>query len=250
MKENKIFVDKSYKLKRGISPLSYNLPTRNKPNHPLMHWDAEKGENRVLRYARNQKSPFEDEQDGNVILEPVIFIDGFLRVPKENQVLQEFLHYHPFNGTKFVEVDKQKDASEELEALDLEIEATSKARGLDVTQLERVGRVLFGKNMKGLSSKELRRDVIIFAKKNPQALLESLEDPELAYNSKIQQFFDEGFLSFRKNNTEIWFYTPTNKKRMMTLAYNADPNVEVAKYLKSDEGIDELKMLEGLLEEK
>jgi hypothetical protein len=250
MGEKRIFVDKSYKLKRGISPLSYTLPTKNKPNHPLMYWDSEKGENRVLRYARNQKTPFEDEQDGNVILEPVIFIDGFLRVPKENQVLQEFLHYHPLKGVKFIEVDKQKDASEQLEALDLEIEATHKARSLDVTQLERVGRVIFGKNMKGLSSKELRRDVIIFAKNNPKALLDSLEDPELTYNAKIQQFFDEGYLSFRKENTEVWFYTPTNKKKMMSLPFNADPNVEVAKYLKSDDGIDELKMLEGLLDKK
>ncbi|QDP68126.1 MAG: hypothetical protein Unbinned1473contig1000_4 [Prokaryotic dsDNA virus sp.] len=250
MSGKKIFVDKSYKLKRDVSPLSYTLPTKNKASHPLMHWDSDKGENRVLRYARNQKSPFEDEQDGNVVLEPVIFIDGFLRVQKENQVLQEFLHYHPYNGVKFVEVDKQKDASEELEALDLEIEATSKARSLDVTQLERVGRVLFGKSVKGLSSKELRRDVIIFAKKNPKGLLEALQDPELTYNAKVQQFFDEGYLSFRKNNTEIWFYTPNNKKKMMSLPFNADPNVEVAKYLKSDDGIDELKMLEGLLESK
>jgi len=35
-------------------------------------------ENRPLRYARNQKSPFEDEQDGNVILEPIVFEDGML----------------------------------------------------------------------------------------------------------------------------------------------------------------------------
>ena len=49
---------------------------------PLLWFDEEKGENRALRYARNQKSPFEDEQDGNAIVEPVIFEDGFLRVPR------------------------------------------------------------------------------------------------------------------------------------------------------------------------
>ena len=83
------------------------LPTRNSRRYPLMYFDEEMGQNRSLRYARNQKSPFEDDQDGNAILEPVIFEDGFLRVPRTNPVLQEFLHYHPMNGLKFHEVDEE-----------------------------------------------------------------------------------------------------------------------------------------------
>jgi len=71
------FVDKVYKLKKEAAPLSFMLPTRNSRRFPLMWFDEEKGENRALRYARNQRSPFEDEQDGNAIVEPVIFEDGF-----------------------------------------------------------------------------------------------------------------------------------------------------------------------------
>jgi hypothetical protein len=62
------FVDKVYKLTRGAAPLSFMLPTKNSHRSPLMWFDGEKGINRALRYARNQKSPFEDEQDGNFIL--------------------------------------------------------------------------------------------------------------------------------------------------------------------------------------
>jgi len=101
-----VFADKQYKLTRDVAPLSFMLPTRHSRRFPLLHFDENEGINRELRYARNQKSPFVDEQDGNAILEPVIFEDGFLFVKKENQVLQQFLHYHPLNGTKFVEVDK------------------------------------------------------------------------------------------------------------------------------------------------
>ena len=47
-----------------------------------MYFDERQELNRALRYARNQKSPFEDEQDGNAIVEPIVFEDGFLSVPK------------------------------------------------------------------------------------------------------------------------------------------------------------------------
>jgi len=99
------------------------LPVRHTKRFSLLHFDEKTGTNRELRYARNQKSCFVDEQDKNALLEPIIFEDGFLYVPKENQVLQEFLHYHPLNGKKFVEVDKAKDAAEEVQDLMVEADA-------------------------------------------------------------------------------------------------------------------------------
>jgi hypothetical protein len=115
MKKNKKYVDKIYKLTRDAAPLSFMLPTRHTRRYPLLWFDEETGNQRALRYARNQKSIFEDEQDGNAIVEPIIFEDGFLRVSKTNQVLQKFLSLHPQNGSRFVEVDLEKDAEAELE---------------------------------------------------------------------------------------------------------------------------------------
>ena len=94
MKTKKVYTDKVYRLKRDAAPLTYMLASHHTRRSPLLHFDEETGENKQLRYARNQKSPFVDEQDGNAILEPIIFEDGLLRVPKNNQVLQEFLYYH------------------------------------------------------------------------------------------------------------------------------------------------------------
>ena len=42
---------------------------------------------------------------------------------KNNQVLQKFLELHPGNGRIFVEVNKEKEAAEKNEALDLEVDA-------------------------------------------------------------------------------------------------------------------------------
>ena len=110
MKNKKIAVDKTYRLKSDRAPLSFMIPTKSSRSYSLLYFDEERNENRPLRYAKNQKSPFEDEQDGNLILEPIVFEDGLLYVPKNNPVLQEFLHYHPMNGNRFIEVDEAKDA--------------------------------------------------------------------------------------------------------------------------------------------
>ena len=101
------FVDKTYRLTRNAAPLSYMLPTRHTNRFPLLHFNEETGVNRELRYARNQKSIYVDEQDGHVVLEPIIFEDGFLRVPKTNQVLQQFLENHPLYGKRFERLDSK-----------------------------------------------------------------------------------------------------------------------------------------------
>ena len=85
------YADKAYRLLLRQIPLTYMLASRHTNRSPLLWFDEEKGVNRPLRYARNQKSPFEDEQDGNAVLEPVMFEDGMLSVPRTNQALQKFL---------------------------------------------------------------------------------------------------------------------------------------------------------------
>lgn len=242
------FVDKVYRLTRNAAPLSFMLPTRNSNRSPLMWFDEEKGFNRALRYARNQKSPFEDEQDGNFILEPVIFENGLLRVPKENQVLQQFLHYHPMNGKKFIEVNNEKDASQEVEYLNYEVDALIEARNLDVAQLENVCRVLFGKNVGKMSTAELKRDVLVFAKHDPRSFLEAIKDPELMHSANIQRFFDDGLLTTRRNDSEVWYNTPTNKTKMLTIPYGQDKVTAASTFLKSDDGLEALTMLESLIE--
>lgn len=236
--------DKIYKLKIG-NPLSYTLASRNHPRFPLMWYDEQKNQNRPLRYAINQKSPFEDEQDGNAIIEPIIFEDGFLSVPKTNPVLQEFLHYHPLNGTIFSEIDKEKEASEDVQDLEIEIDALVEAKKLSLEQIETLTRVMFGKDPSTISTAELKRDILVFAKTEPRAFLATLNDPELQFQAKVRRFFEESLLGFRNNEKEVWFNTPTNKKKMLSVPFGEDPYDMVGHFLSSDEGLDALKMLEA-----
>lgn len=238
--------DKVYRLKIG-NPLSYTLASRNHPRYPLMWFDEKNNVNRALRYATNQRSPFEDEQDGNAIVEPIIFEDGFLRVPKQNPALQLFLHYHPLNGLIFSEVDKEKDAVAEVEDLNLEIEALIEARQLSLDQIETLTRVMFGKDPSTVSTAELKRDILVFAKNDPAEFLAILNDPELKFQAKVRLFFENKMLILRNGEKEVWYNTATNKKKMLSVPYGEDPYEISAHFLQSDEGIDSLKMLEALL---
>ena len=244
MKANTTSVDKTYKLKSNATPISFTLPSRNTTRFPLLYFDEENNVNRPLRYARNQKSPFEDEQDGNFLLEPIIFDDGFLSVPRTNPVLQQFLHYHPLNGSAFIEVDKTIDAAKEVEMLNFEVDALIEARQLTVEQLEVVSRVMFQKDVTNVSTAELRRDVLIYAKREPKSFLDILNDPLLKLQSNVQMFFSSNILQFRNGQREVWFNTKSNKKKMMGIPFGEDPFETVALFLKTDEGLEVLKFLE------
>ncbi len=246
MKTTTKYVDKIYKLTRESAPLSLILASRHTQRFPLLWFDETTGTNKALRYARNQNSPFQDEQDDNAILEPIIFENGFLTVKKENQVLQKFLEYHPGKGRVYVEVDKAKEASNTVKNLNMEVDALIQARQLKVDEVENIARVIFQKDISTVTTDELRRDILVFAKNQPQDFMLLLKDPALKLNAKIQLFFDKNLLQFRNNNKEVFFNTPSNKKKMLNIPYQEDPFYIIASHFQTDDGLEALKHLSGL----
>jgi hypothetical protein len=239
--------DKVYKLRRDVAPLSYILPSRNSKRYPLLHFDGKT--NRALRYSPNQRSPFEDEQDkDNVILEPVIFERGFLSVPKNNPVLQQFMSLHPANGNVFEEVNTEKDAADELEEMNYEVDAMIAAKSLSIEEIERVARVILGKDISKLATSELKRDILVYARKTPREFMNLLDDPMLNLTSTVALMFDKNILGYR-GAKDVHFNLPNNKKRMLTVPYGEDRDYIVASYLQSDEGLETFKLLEPMLED-
>ncbi len=241
------FVSKSYRLKRTDVPLSYMLASRHSSRFPLLHFDEDTGTNRPLRYARNQKSPFEDEQDGNAILEPVVFEDGFLTVEKQNQVLQQFLHYHPQNGMVFEEINHARDAQEELELAEMQLNAQIMAKELSTDKLVTVCRVFLGGSVDKMSTAELKRDVLMFSKSQPEDFMNILNDPLLDLQDTVIQMFSSNLLQFKNGQKDVHFNYKKNKKRMLTVPFGEDPYYIVASYFQSDEGLETFKMLKKTL---
>ena len=239
--------DRIYVLKSRSTPLSFMLSSRNTKRYPLMHFDEKKGINRPLRYARNQKSPFIDEQDENIILEPVVFEDGFLSVPKTNPVLQQFLHYHPGMGQVFEEVNTERDASQDVFNMDVELDAEIAAKQMDIAMCESIARVLMGSRVDQRSSAEIRRDVRMYARHNPVEFLEMLDDPMLKLQDLASKAFETGLLSLRNKKRDIYFALKDNKKKLLTVPFNEKPISALAAYFQTDDGIEIMEMLDKKL---
>jgi hypothetical protein len=238
--------DRTYLLKGDSAPLTYFILSRDTKRKRLLYFDEEEGVNLTLRYARNQKSPFEHEQDANAILEPIVFEDGVLIVPKTNPVLQEFLHYHPGNGTEFYEFDSERDAQEDVEYLFNEIDALIAVRELtqnDFNKLEAIARIVLAGNVDSMSSAEVKRDMMLFAKRYPQDFMEALDDPSLSINNIAFKAISEGYLTFR-NGKDIYYNLKDNKKRLLTVPFGEDHIYVLASFLQSNEGLELYKFLE------
>ena len=169
--------DRRYYLLHGAEPLTYTLGSKNSRRHPLLWFDPSKSEQRELRYATNMNSPFVDEQKGEAILGHIIFEDGVLSVPKEKQNLQKLLSlYHPRKGHTYDEWQPENIAEDELEDINLEIDAMLAAKEMEIDHAEAVLRVEIGSSVTQLSSKELKRDLMLMARRNPEAFLAIAND--------------------------------------------------------------------------
>ena len=239
------FTSKTYRLTRGQRPLSYTIPSRNTSRSPLLYFDEETGTNRPLRYARNQKSPFEDEQDGNAILEPVVFEDGMLYVDRSNQVLQQFLHYHPHNGQVFEIVDAEADAAKDLEEATMELNAQVLAMELSIEKMITVARAFLGNSVDKMTTSEIKRDLLMFAKTRPEDLMAIINDPMLELQDTVMKLQQANLIKIKGKN--VFYNLKNNKKQMLVVPHNTDPYLIIGTYLQSDDGLQMFKILKKAL---
>ena len=238
--------DRNYYLTNDRSPLTYTLASKHTGRFPLLWFDEEKGMQRELRYASNQNSPFVDEQKGQVTLEHIVFEHGTLFVPKEKQALQKLLSlYHPHKNKRYKELDIVANATDELEDIEHEFQALSIARELDIDHAEAILRVEVGSNVSKMSSKELKRDILVFAKRNPVLFLELANDENVQLRNFAVKASEAGIISLAQDQRTISW--ASNKKKLMTVPFDENPYSAFAAYLKTDEGVEVYKSIQKKL---
>ena len=238
--------DRTYILCTRKKPIVMTIPVKHTSKRPLLWFDPRVGYERELRYATNQKSPFVDEQEGHVTLQHVMIRDGALHVPKEKQNLQKLLSiYHPLKDIIFKEVDEKKQAMDDLEYLDLELEAVNAAAGMDIDQAEAILRVEYGSRVNTMSSKEIKRDIRLFAKNNPQLLLELAQDENVELRNQGIKAVEAGILTLSPDRrTFTWKATG---RKVMTVPFDENPYSALAAFFKTDEGVEIHKSIEKRL---
>ena len=170
-----------------------------------------------------------------------------LTVDRSNQVLQKFLYYHPQNGNVFEEVNREVDAAQELEEARMELDAQVLAMELPMEKMITVCRVFIGNAVDRMSTPEIKRDLLMFAKTRPEELIDIINDPMLELQDTIMKFFDNNLLKFSKGSKEVWYNLKSNKKKMLNVPHNTDPYYIIGSYLQSDDGIEMFKILKKAL---
>jgi hypothetical protein len=224
--------DRLYILKGGKKPLSRSIKSAN-----IYYFDEEKGYERELKYCQNQKTPFVDEMKGDQRLEHIIFRSGNLFVEKEKTTLQKLLSlYHPHKDTIYEEYKPAKLAEEEIDVLNMQVDALTAARNVDIDMAEAIMRVEVGSKVSNLSSKELRRDLLVFAKKNPKLFLELADDENVMLRNFGIRAVENGILRLSSDQRNF-LWTSTGRK-IMTVPFDEHPYTAVAHWFKTDEGME------------
>lgn len=238
--------NRTYFLLGDKEPLTFTLKSRHTEKYPLLYFDPIKKEQRAIRYATNQASPFEDSQKGEATLKHIIFKDGTLVVPQEHQSLQKLLSlYHPDRNKRFAELQPQEIAQDELIDLELEILALTAARDMEIEQSEAILRVEIGSGVSELSSKELRRDLLMFAKRNPKLFIELAKDDNVMLRNFGIKATEQGIISLSQDQRTFQF--GKNKRKLFTIPFDENPYSALAAWFKTDEGVEVYKTIEKKL---
>ena len=224
--------DRQYFLRKGNKPLSYTVKSAN------IYWfDEEKGFERELKYCSNQRTCFVDEMKGDQRLEHITFRAGVLQVPREKVILQKLLSlYHPHRNKLFYEWKPEVEAIDEVESLELEIEALNAAQNLDINMAEAVMRVEVGSRVSEMSSKELKRDLLLYAKKNPVLFLELVNDDNVALRNFGIKATEMKIIKL--SSDQRTFSWGSNDRKLMTVPFDEHPYSALAAWFKTDEGME------------
>ena len=234
--------DRTYFLKGRKKPLTYIIKSAN------VHWfDEAAGYERELKYCSNQRTVFVDEMQGDQRLEHIIFRAGVLMVPREKTVLQKMLSlYHPHRDKIYTEWKPELEARSEIDFIEIEIEALNAAQSLDIDMAEAVMRVEIGSRVSEMSSKELKRDLLLYAKRNPGLFLELVNDENVGLRNFGIKATEMKIIKLSPDQRT--FSWGTNDRKLMTVPFDEHPYSALAAWFKTDEGMEIYSNIEKRLQ--
>tara|TARA_R110001606_G_scaffold297321_1_gene445159 strand:+ start:237 stop:1001 length:765 start_codon:yes stop_codon:yes gene_type:complete len=239
--------DRTYVLSQDKEPLTFTLGSKHTTRYPLLWFDPEKGAQRELRYATNQASPFVDEQKGEVTLGHIIFENGVLTVSKQKQNLQRLLSlYHPRITSVYTEFSKETIAIDELEEINSQLDAMNSAKSMDIDDAEAILRVEKGTAVSNMTSKEIKRDLLIMAKNNPKAFIAIANDENVGLRNIAIKAVEQEIIKLAQDQRT--FHWGSNDRKLMTIPFDENPYSAMAAWFKTDEGVEVYKTIEKKLQ--
>ena len=228
--------NKEYKINKG-GGVVYMLPQKG-----VTVYDEANDTVREIRYCPNEPSIYVDEQSENAVKQSVAFRDGRLFVPKEKPNLRKFLEIHPQNGPVFKEVNKRRDAEQELQKEFLLTDAIAKVRDTDINDLLPVA-IYFGVNINAPVS-EIRYNLLNIAKRKTQDFLQSFDSPQVMARSTVQQAKEYQIINVKSNGV-FWF---DSNNLIVSVPVGQEPIDVMTRFCLTEKGASVLSNLEERLD--
>ena len=212
----------------------------------LSVYDKESDTVRGIQYCPQEPSVFKDEQSQGALKGHVIFRNKMLLVERTKPNLLKFLELHPGNaangGSLFKKVEKEKNTEQEVEREFLINDAVTIVKSRPIDELLALAMSLkIDTNQKNI---EIKRELVLQAKRNPKKFLSMLDNPLVNARSSVKQAFDFNILKDR-GGAVVWHDTG---KMIVAVPVGQDATEVVTRFAMTDQGAAVLKAIEDELE--
>ena len=116
---------------------------------------------------------------------------------------------------------------------------------MDVDQLEAILRVESGSAVSNLTSKEIKRDGILFAKKNPALFINLAQDENVVLRNFAIKAREAHIINL--SDDQRTFKWATNGRKLMTIPFDENPYSAMAAWFKTDEGLEVYRSIDKKL---
>ena len=150
-----------------------------------------------------------------------------------------------FKGYRYEEYSPVEEAKDDLEYLNIQVEAMQIAKDMDVDIAEGILRVEIVSEVSKMSSKELKRDLMLFASNQPDLFIELANDE----NVQLRNF---GIIAteadiIRLSQDQRTFTWSSNGRKLMNVPFDENPYSALAAWFKTDEGVEVYKSIDKKL---
>ena len=127
----------------------------------------------------------------------------------------------------------------------MQIDALNAARNIDIDQAEAILRVEIGSKVNTMSSKEIKRDLLIFARSNPALFISLANDDNVQLRNIAIRATEAGIINL--SSDQRTFTWGSNGRKLMNVPFDENPYSAFAAFLKTDEGVEVYKSIDKKL---
>ena len=187
-------------------PVSHRIPSIDEV------FDETSGRNRKIQYVLGEQSIYADEQSSfNPVLGDIIFHNGSLPVQYQQVTLREFLEKSNYNISNpermsnkksiFETVDLETSAEKDLQSLETEFHVMESLMAMDAQKMVGYARAM--EVDVNRSMYEIKHDMMVMAKNDPDLFMEQISNPKLERKQVIMDADENNILTIDIANRRI-----------------------------------------------